>query len=73
MPDKKEVTLSYIIGKYKTKDHFISAYEQKGKLIPKKISFGWNFIKQILSGEKRLLNTVQVEELKIPPRYIKKT
>lgn len=66
--DSDKVTLSQIIGKYRTKEHFIQAYERKGKLIPKKMVFGWNYIKQILSGEKALLDESLVEGFSIPPR-----
>lgn len=65
---RKKISVGELISKYRTKAHFTEAYESKGKVIPDGIHLGWNYIKQIISGEKLLLNQVDLEGFHIPPR-----
>ncbi len=66
----KTVTIGEVISKFKTKHHFVTAYEKKGKILPTSIDFGWNYIKQVLTGEKLLININQLENYELPPRFI---
>lgn len=60
--------LGQLMSKYKTKDHFIMAYKSKGKILPREIDFGWNYIRQVVTGEKLLINNEDLKGFKIPPR-----
>lgn len=62
------ITSAELVSKFKTKEHFIDAFETNGKVIPTEISFGWNFIRQVMIGEKRLLDQRLLEGFNIPPR-----
>lgn len=66
------MTISEIISKFKSKEHFRVAYEKEGKLLPEDTFLGWNYIKQILSGEKLLIDLSQLKDFDLPPRFNKK-
>lgn len=69
----KELSVAQIMAKFCTVDHFRQAYEAKGKVLPDNIYLGWNYIKQILTGEKLLINKLDLTAFTEPPRSNKKT
>ena len=66
------MSVGQLTSKYQTKAHFIHAYTQHGKLLPVRTSFGWSFIRQVLSGEKMLLDTKDTDCIQVPPRLTEK-
>lgn len=65
----KTMSLAEIVSKFKTKDHFYQAYTKKGKVLPNDLFIGWNYIKQILIGDKLLLDQSQLDGFSLPPKY----
>ena len=66
-------SLGELMSKFKTKDHFIEAYTSKGKVIPEDLPIGWNYIRQIITGEKLLITQNNLDGFSLPPRLINKT
>lgn len=64
----KTISLGELLSKYKTKEHFITAYKLQSKVLPDEISFGWNYIGQIITGKKLLINESDLQGFHIPPR-----
>lgn len=62
------IFLGEITAKYRTKEHFVKAYKQAGLVLSNEMYIGWNYIKQIITGEKLLLKSNDIDGFKIIPR-----
>jgi hypothetical protein len=62
------MSVGEVVGRYRSKEHFAQAYAKSGKLLPAECDYGWNYIQQILAGEKQLIDAALVKDLSIPPR-----
>ena len=69
----KIVSLGDLLSKYKTVRHFCEAYSTSGKVLIEDQYVSWYYIRQIVTGEKKLLNIKDVENIDIPPRSYNKT
>lgn len=64
-----DVGMGEISGKYKTVQHFYDAYTAAGKIMIDKQYISWHYIKDILIGQKFLINKNDIANLIVPPRY----
>ena len=62
------VSLGEILAKYKTTRHFYEAYLASGKVVVDPDYISWNYVKEILTGSKLLINQKDVEGVVIPPK-----
>lgn len=63
-----KLSLGHLMSKYKTRDHFITAYKDKRKVLPLDMPFEWNYIRQVVSGVKLLIGESDLMGFKLPPR-----
>lgn len=71
--EQRVMTLAELINKFKTKQHFVEACRQNGKLAPSDLHFSWDYVRQIMSGQKKLIDLQEVESVQIPPRFLHQT
>ena len=67
----KVVSLGDLLLKYKTVRHFCEAYRTSGKVLIEDQYVSWYYIRQIVTGEKKLLNFKDIDNIDIPPRSCK--
>lgn len=67
------MSVGELTSKYRTKEHFVEAYTRYGRLLPLRTSFGWGYVKQVMCGEKLLIDKKDGEKIQIPPRSTNKT
>jgi hypothetical protein len=64
----RELTVGELTSKYKTIAHFVDAYRQYGKVLPEDLYIGWNYVRQLVTGEKLLVEQKQLEGFSLPPK-----
>jgi hypothetical protein len=65
---EKTISIGDLLSKYKTIKHFCEAYKLSGKVLIDNQYVSWYYIRQIVTGEKLLINVKDIEDVDIPPR-----
>lgn len=69
----RTMSLNELLTEFHTKDHFVEACRQKGKFTPPTNIFSWDFVRQVMWGEKDLIDTQATLTFDVPPRFAGKT
>lgn len=72
MDSSKTLTLSQLLGKYKTLKHARTAYVEAGKCLVDLKYLSWGYIKDIVTGRKHLIDEQIIVAFKLPPRLFHK-
>lgn len=69
MTSKNQMTVNEITAKFKSLKHFAEAYRNAGKLLVDDQYISWHYVKDVLTGDKMLLDVEKVKDIRVPPRY----
>jgi hypothetical protein len=64
-----KISLAQLLGKYKTLKHAYTAYMDAGKVVVDLKYWSWNYIRDIVTGHKILIDKTATSGMKLPPRY----
>ena len=68
MENSKVMSISAIMGKYRSKRHFFEAYNSQGFILIDERFISWNYIAEILTGKKLLISQEMIKDFWLPPR-----
>ena len=65
---RDRMSITELVMRFHTKDHFVESCRQQDKFTPPISAFSWDFIRQVMAGEKKLLDLSRASDVRVPPR-----
>lgn len=72
MEPTTKLTLSKLLSKYKTFKHVREAYSKAEKIMVDLKYISWEYVKDIVTDVKALINEKDIDNFKLPPRLLNK-